>query len=189
MRGARSLLRLARCALGACCATLLLGGCLGGDEPEEELLPVVDPLPSDSHLQLRAIQVDNETDSGNVLEVEVHVLDATTGAFLGCSGNLQGLVNVDQSNLRYNVDAHFVKPGGLVGYPAPRSEWLTRKDVEGKTLKLVVIEDDLSACPTPADPEDDVLGTSVSLAAASLGAPAPVAMASGEVPVLLFGVE
>jgi hypothetical protein len=172
------------------CAAALLSGCIIETGDERDLpTPVVEPPAADALLKIRELEVTGVTDASEFLELEVHLLDAATNTFLGCSGNLQGLLGVDLSDRRYVVDAHFVKPGGVVGYPNPRDEWLTYADVRGKRLKFVVLEDDLVACPSPQNPEDDVVGVSAPVAADLLGDPAPVAMASGQVTRLVIGTK
>ncbi len=95
------------------------------------------------------------------LEIEVHMYEAETGKFIACSGAIQGLFNVDDTNRFYSVDAPFTKPD--YGF-------LTIADITEKMIYLLVIEnDDLEECPTPFQSGfDDVVGRSDSFCGCDL---------------------
>lgn len=158
---------------------LVGAGCVSGDVLDEVSAPrSEDPvsgqgqqLPGDQTIRISELQLHGVSDSG-LLEIELHLFDTGSNTFLGCSGPLHGLNGVDYSGLRYSLDAHFVPPGSVSGYPVPRGQWLTAEDVADKTLRLVVLEEDAVPCPAPpsAD-EDDVIAEVASLPGASLAAP------------------
>ena len=68
------------------------------------------------------------------LEVEVHMFDAVTQRFLGCSGQDSGLEEVDYSDVAYLVGATFQAP------PNGQTD-LTIDAVLGRDVYLVVVED------------------------------------------------
>ena len=95
----------------------------------------------------------------DVLEVEVHMFDASTQRFLGCTGQDSGLRDVDQSEIAYPVRAVF--------QAAPDGETdLTMDAVLGRDVYLVVVEDDTDACPVVTNEGaldlivDDLIGVS-----------------------------
>lgn len=142
--------------------------------------------PGERILRLQQLQLGAVTDEG-LLEAEVHLVDATTRALIGCSGALHGMLGVDDGLRPYALNAHFVRPGGIVGYPNPRGEWLTEADVRGREVRAIVLEDDLDACPTPQGASDDLIGTSKPVRLDGLGAPLTVEMESGQVQLLRLG--
>jgi hypothetical protein len=101
-------------------------------------------------IRVTGIEVKNEDDA-SFLEIEVHIFDANTGQLLGCCGGINGLLNVDRSDVHYSVNANFSKPD---------YSFLTLADVEDKTVYLMVIEDDLEQCPGPITSLDDLIGRS-----------------------------
>lgn len=132
MRPARSLL--------AALALSLAAGCTGGDGVDR--------------LWLTDIEVTGETDFG-ALDVEVHLFDAIDHTHLGCAGQGDGLEDVDQSDVHYQVAALFQDPvdGGEV----------TPFDIVGRSIEVQVIEDDVAPCPAPPGPDDDVIGIATGL--------------------------
>ena len=121
---------------------------------------------SPPELWITDVEVTNETDFG-ALEVEVHLFDADSGAFLGCSGQDQGLRDVDASDVDYAVRAHFVDPGGTVR--------LTPDDLAGRSITIQVIEDDQDPCPFPPGTLDDVIGISDPVGGDAIGPDLPLA--------------
>ncbi len=79
------------------------------------------------------------------------MFDANTGQFLGCSGGINGLLNVDMSDIHYTVNALFTKPD---------YSFLTLAEVQDRTIYLMVIEDDLDECPGLITEADDLVGRS-----------------------------
>lgn len=115
-----------------------------------------------------AIEITGEQDNIGFgdLEVEIHLADADTGAFLGCSGQDHGMEHVDESNERYTVLAHFVDLTGAR---------LTAAALAGRNLEISVMEDDNYPCPGQLDLiADDHVGTSAPVAAADLAGLAPM---------------
>jgi hypothetical protein len=105
-----------------------------------------------------AINVTGESDFGS-LEVEVHVRDAVTNAWLGCSGGGQGLEQVDLNNTTYNV----------VGWFSDANRRTVGIDqLAGRTLRLEVSEDDDNQCPGGNGGGDDPIGSSGGIPAANL---------------------
>ena len=97
-----------------------------------------------TYVAVTEIEVANESDSGTLLEIEVHLFDARSGAFLGCSGERDGLGDVDRSGVAYLVTAFFGRaPGG--------ADLLTVDELVGRDLYAVVIEDDDEPCPVPSN--------------------------------------
>lgn len=124
-----------------------------------------------------AIRVTGETDGlGSALEVELHLEDATTGVDLGCTGQDQGMESVDDDDVDYAIDAHFVKPDGSM---------LAMDDLAGRSVRVHAIEDDDDPCPGNIGSFDDDLGTSAAVPAASL---ASVKAPFGEVVTLTMNV-
>lgn len=163
----------------------LLGACVEPASQGAVESELADPI--GRILRIKQLEVGAVTDSG-LLEVEVHLVNAATGATLGCSGMLQGLNGVDGGQIRYDVNAHFVRPGGILGYPNPRREWLTESDVQGVELRAIVVEDDLAACPTPQGTDDDLIGRSKPMRLDGLGGAMQVEMESAaQVPMLVLG--
>jgi hypothetical protein len=97
-----------------------------------------------------AIGVTGESDFGS-LEVEVHLRDAITNTWLGCSGSNSGLENVDSNNVTYTVLGWFMDAQRrAVGVEA----------LAGRTLRLEVSEDDSNECPGTNGGGDDPIGSS-----------------------------
>lgn len=115
--------------------------------------------PAPTYLTITEIEIANEDDSGTLLEIEVHLYDAITGAFLGCSGELDGLENVDASGVVYHPHATFGRAAGRRGA-------LTVDELFGRDLFAVVVEDDADPCPVPTNEgsfdlvTDDLIGES-----------------------------
>lgn len=115
--------------------------------------------PAPTFVAITEIEVTNETDSGTLLEVEVHLYDARSGFFLGCSGEADGLGPVDESDIPYFVTAFF-------GRAPDGAELLTVEELEGRDVFVVVVEDDQDPCPVPTNDgtldlvTDDLIGTS-----------------------------
>jgi hypothetical protein len=115
--------------------------------------------PAPTYVTITEIEIANEEDSGTLLEIEVHLYDAPTGLFLGCSGELDGLEYVDESGIVYYPDATFGRA------PSGRS-LLTVDELIGRDLFAVVIEDDDQPCPVPTNEgtfdlvTDDLIGES-----------------------------
>ncbi|HTJ47658.1 MAG TPA: hypothetical protein VL463_36430 [Kofleriaceae bacterium] len=108
-----------------------------------------------------AIEVHGVTDNlGDNLEVELHLEDATTGADLGCTGQSQGMEQVDDDDIPYTIDARFVRrsDGAL----------LDMNDLAGRTIRVHAIEDDDDPCPGNIGSFDDDMGTSASVAPGNL---------------------
>lgn len=114
---------------------VVLAGCSGCGEHEPRVL-------------VRDIEVTDENDF-SALDVEVHLFDEATRVHLGCSGRDQGMEIVDASDVRYAINAEFERPNG---------DTLLADDLRGRSLELIVIEDDVNPCPLPPDQEDDVIG-------------------------------
>jgi hypothetical protein len=109
-----------------------------------------------------AIRVTGEKDGpGTRLEVEVHLIDASSGEDLGCSGASQGMEQVDYDDRDYEVQAWFVKRDGTT---------LGIDDLAGRRVIVRVIEDDSQPCPGPIAPDDDDMGSSAPVDAAALPA-------------------
>jgi len=108
-----------------------------------------------------AITVHGVTDGlfDDNLEVELHLVDATTGADLGCTGQSQGMESVDASDVAYTVLAHFVRPDGTP---------LGMEDLAGRMIKVHAMEDDDDPCPGNYGTWDDDMGTSTAVAATQL---------------------
>jgi hypothetical protein len=119
---------------------------------------------NDPELEIDQIQVTGETDGISALDVEVHVFDADTDEWLGCAGQEQGLEQVDQSDVTYDVSA-FPEDGG--GFR------LRDSDLFGRNIYFEVIEDDIDPCPAPPNfaGGDDLIGDSGPISGDSLGAP------------------
>jgi hypothetical protein len=116
-----------------------------------------------------AIEITNTTDTGGFsdLDVEVHLLDAATDAWLGCAGQLSGLEEVDDSDVRYDVLATFVNGTGAM---------LGIGDLAGRDVRFHVMEDDTLPCPSSMDlATDDIVGTSAPVAAENIAGTGPMA--------------
>lgn len=113
-------------------------------------------VPDPTFVAVTEIEVTNEDDSGTLLEIEVHLYDARSGFFLGCSGEADGLGHVDESDVAYLTTAYFGAAGGD----------LTVEELEGMDLYAVVVEDDDEPCPVPTNEgsfdlvTDDLIGVS-----------------------------
>jgi hypothetical protein len=115
-----------------------------------------------------AIEITGETDNIGFgsLEVEIHLFDADTGAFLGCSGEHSGMESVDESNQRYPVLAWFQDTSGV---HVPMSS------LAGRNVRVDVIEDDAYPCPQTADlGADDPVGSSPATPAESFATLQPM---------------
>lgn len=123
------------------CTALVIAG-LGGAGC------IVDSGPD---LRITTLEVTGEVDFG-LLDVEVHLFDASTHEHLGCSGEYEGLEGVDLDDVTYRLDAWVREPYADVAV-APR-------DLTGRMIELQVIEDDLGQCPDPPGLQDDVIGIS-----------------------------
>lgn len=111
---------------------------------------------SGPELRITQLRVTGESDFG-MLDVEVHLFDASTHQFLGCSGEQEGLEHVDDNDLTYRVDAWFRHPD--------HDMELEPSDVRGRLVEVQVIEDDVAPCPAPPGIDDDVIGISPALTA------------------------
>lgn len=115
-----------------------------------------------------AIEVTGEVDTLGFgdLEIEVHLSDADTGAFIGCTGEDQGLDAVDENDTRYDVLGVFVDSTGAR---------LSGAALAGRNLIVRVMEDDNFACPGALDLiSDDEVGVSAPVPAADLPGHAPM---------------
>ncbi len=115
-----------------------------------------------------AIEITGESDNigFGYLEVEIHLADADTGAFLGCTGQSQGMEDVDSSDNRYPIMATFIDATGAR---------LPATALAGRNLAISVTEDDDVGCPNAfALNIDDNVGTSAPVAAADLATIAPM---------------
>lgn len=110
--------------------------CFGGD--------------SDPVLRITDLQITGETDFG-ALDVEVHLFDENTREHLGCAGSQDGLQEVDASDFHYEVYASFRH-----GDDTDRE--LFPEELAGRSIELIVIEDDVAPCPVPPGIDDDVVG-------------------------------
>jgi hypothetical protein len=115
--------------------------------------------PAPTFVTITEIEIANEDDSGTFLEVEVHLYDARTGNFLGCSGEFDGLEHVDESGVVYFPDATF-------GRAPDGGSLLTVDELIGRDLYAIVVEDDEDPCPVPTNEgtldivTDDLIGES-----------------------------
>ncbi len=101
----------------------------------------------------------NESDGFGTLEVEVHLYDAVTDVWLGCSGDDFGLANVAVGNTLYNVQAWFVDAS---------SRPLGVDQLAGRQLRVRVTEDDFQECPARPAQDDDEIADWEPIPAASL---------------------
>ncbi len=133
-----------------------------------------------SEIRITAIRVreDEGTFLSPNLEIEVHMYEAGTDEHLGCSGALQGLLQVVDSDVLYEVDAWFTKPD---------FSFLSFQDIEDKSIYLLVSENDDVHCPSAFDgSSDDVIGESEPFAGSVLAA--TQSLAFGQVQVLEIGL-
>jgi hypothetical protein len=100
-----------------------------------------------------------EDDGFGTLEVEVHLYDAATDAWLGCSGDEFGLANVANSSTLYTVQAWFVDAS---------SRPLGVDQLAGRQLRVRVTEDDFAECPARPGSDDDEIADWEPISAASL---------------------
>ncbi|MBZ0233692.1 MAG: hypothetical protein K8M05_15300 [Deltaproteobacteria bacterium] len=100
-----------------------------------------------------------ESDGFGTLEVEVHLYDAATDAWLGCSGDEFGLANVAMGNTLYNVQAWFVDAS---------SRPLGVDQLAGRQLRIRVTEDDFAECPARPGSDDDEIADWEPIAASAL---------------------
>jgi hypothetical protein len=101
-----------------------------------------DTRPPSPAVKINEIQVKNLSDGIGSLEIEVHIHELGTDRFLGCSGQINGLREVDVSGRFYVVNAKFT-------LDQSRQRNLTYYDVKDKNIYLVIIEDDEAPCPCP----------------------------------------
>jgi len=121
-------------------------------------------------IRVTGIEVTNEEEPGTFrLEIEVHMFDANTGELLGCSGGINGLLNVDESDVHYTVNALFTKED---------YSFLTLAEIQDRTIFLMVIEDDLEECPGPITEADDLIGRSANLCGCDLATRQSLSFAS-----------
>ena len=113
-----------------------------------------------------SIEITGESDGFGALEVEVHLFDADTNEFLGCSGQSSGLEGVDSSNVRYDVVAWFIDASSAM---VPASA------LAGRNVRVEVTEDDNFPCPGSNLGEDDLVGISAPVPASDLATLAPLA--------------
>jgi hypothetical protein len=104
------------------------------------------------------ISVTGESDFG-ALEVEVHIRDAATSQWLGCTGMSQGMENVDSNNTTYTVVGWFSDA---------TSRTIGIEQLAGRSLRLEVSEDDDNNCPGTNGGGDDPIGSSGPIPAANL---------------------
>lgn len=119
---------------------------------------------------ISSIEVTNESDGGDFLEVEVHLFDADTNEHLGCSGQDQGLEQVDASDIRYTVLGRFddtMVPG-----------LLRLSSIADRDVVVRVIEDDSQRCPAAPGGVDDSIGTSAPLHGADIPTTPPMQFGS-----------
>ncbi|HUQ05031.1 MAG TPA: hypothetical protein VM261_21155 [Kofleriaceae bacterium] len=100
-----------------------------------------------------------EDDGFGTLEVEVHLYDASTDQWLGCSGDEFGLANVATGDTLYNVQAWFVDAN---------SRPLGVDQLAGRQLRVRVTEDDFAECPARPSSDDDEIADWEPISAASL---------------------
>lgn len=132
-------------------------------------------------------ELDGWGDLGKLLEIEVHMVDASNGILIGCSGDYNGLSLVDEQSILYSgFTAHFVPPDAPPLNDAPPEMWITLADVQDKDIQLMVVEDDAEPCPTPVGVYDDVIATSEVFSGATLATLST--MSFGDVSVLTIGV-
>lgn len=100
----------------------------------------------------------NFGDSDEEPEIEIHIVDAATDGMIACSGDSEGMRPVTDGGLTY---------GKLLADLLDGSESLVDfDDQEGRSVKVVMIDNDGTACPEPIETEgednevDDVLGES-----------------------------
>jgi len=110
-------------------------------------------------IYVREIRVTGERDGFGALEVEVHMywrFSQDSVRFLGCSGQNQGLRNVDVS------DIHYVGLSGFFQKPAGGN--LVSTDIANKNIYLITSEDDVNPCPVEYGGSlfvyDDLIGQS-----------------------------
>ena len=139
--------------IGAVLFAFLLGGCFVDDPPE---------------IWVTDIEITGENDPLSRLDVELHLYDADTQAFIGCSGNDHGMERVDASDLRYPIEAWF--------YDVQLDRRVHPDDLEGRNVSIEVWEDDGNPCPSPATSidGDDPVGISGPLPGDGLGEIGPL---------------
>lgn len=115
-------------------------------------------IDSEPTLHLAELEVTGETDFG-LLEIEVHLFDQDTRTHLGCAGEEEDLEFVDASDFRYRLEAELIRPG--------TDDGIHERDLAGRRIELIVIEDDDLPCPVPPGPDDDVIGIARDLGAGS----------------------
>ncbi|MDZ7363850.1 MAG: T9SS type A sorting domain-containing protein [candidate division KSB1 bacterium] len=105
------------------------------------------PAPNSPLVKIKEIEVTGVTDGIGRLEIEVHLYEQGTNGFLACSGQINGLENVDFSGQLYHVDARFRRP-----FLGPD---ITYEDIKNKIVYLGIIEDDTFPCPCVTGYDDD----------------------------------
>lgn len=78
--------------------------------------------------------------------------EAATREYLGCSGQVEALEDVDESDVTYHLDAWFRSPYD--------DEELPPSILDGRTVELQVSEDDDLPCPAPPSEDDEMIGIS-----------------------------
>lgn len=121
----------------------------------------------DRAIRVSELAIRTEQDDGTSLDIEVHLFDAKDGVFLGCSGENQGLGEVDLAGISYQVEGRFVRADAMADGEAD-SPWVTDLDVVGRELIFVVTEDDEARCPTLYGGKDDLVGISEIVSGAAL---------------------
>lgn len=131
----------------AVCVAPLFAGCGGNDPPE---------------LWITSIEITDEEDFSR-LDVELHLYDANSDEFLGCSGKTDGMEDVDASDLEYSIEAAFYDRDDRRIHP---------RDLRGRDVIIEVWEDDGLPCPVPATTTDgdDPVGVSGPLAGDNIAA-------------------
>lgn len=124
---------------------------------------------ADDRIYVTAIEVSNTTDRqlfnpSELLEIEVHLFESGTNRFIACSGEDNGMRQVDRSGVRYQLEARFTKPNG---------KDLLFQEVEPLQIRLEVFEDDFDACPQAPSSDndlwdDDLVGASASFPGSEL---------------------
>lgn len=143
--------------IGTVLAAFLFTGCFGTDPPE---------------LWITSIEITGESDPFSRLDVELHMYDADTDEFVGCSGNDQGMERVDASDLRYPIQAWI--------YDVQQDRRVDPPDLLAREVIVEVWEDDGNPCPSPAAAADgdDLVGISGPLPGDGIGEVGPISFAN-----------
>lgn len=139
--------------IGAALFAFFMAGCFADDPPD---------------IWITSIEITGESDPFSRLDVELHLYDADTQDFIGCSGNDQGMERVDASDLRYPIEAWF--------YDVQLDRRVRPDDLEGRDVIVEVWEDDGNPCPSPAASVDgdDPVGVSGRLPGDGIGEVGPL---------------